>query len=80
MSTTSSRPTLPPIPSIIQVSTVIADDNQLKNEYNELKLASIAEIEHMTQKGKNQIDIALGDMQNEYDAILIDWDKTKNDL
>ena len=68
------------MPSTIQVSTVIADDNQLQNEYDELKLASIAEIEQATQKGTNQIDIALSDIQNEYDAILINWDKTKTDL
>ena len=68
------------MPATIQVSNVTEEDNQLKNEHNELKLAAIIEIEQSTQKGKKQLDIALGHMHKKYDVILIDWDKTKNDL
>ena len=44
-----------------------------------MKLAAIAETEQSTQKGTKELDNTVTRIQNEYDSILIDWDKTKDE-
>ena len=77
------------MPTTTQIQTACApDDNSLtKTNYAQLKLATIAEIEETTKKGRQIIDnvvidktTAIVDLQRDYDSIHIDWDKTKVEL
>ena len=67
------------MPTTIQVYTVTADKNQHESDCNAVKLAAIAETEQSTQKGTKELDNTVTRIQNEYDSILIDWDKTKDE-
>merc|ERR1740136_531498 len=83
-STTSPYPILPSMPTTIVLDHMTNPDS---TSITTSKLAAIAKIEETTQKGRLLLDTAVANkttaivnLQKDYGAILVDWDKTKNKL
>ena len=83
-STTSPQPFLHSMPTTIVLDHITNPDS---TSITMSKLAAIAKIEETTQKGRLLLDTAVANkttaivnLQKDYGAILVDWDKTKNKL
>ena len=77
------------MPTNIEIDDATFPDSKslTSSGYAKLKLTAIAEIEKTTQKGKIILDsavtdkpTAIVDLQKDYNGILVDWDKTKEEL